>query len=116
MKLFVIVIPFLVSCSWISSDFDESEYLLLSQLKVITDWSDSCNPNEINSMKMLSRTLVVYSKGRLNSNISEIYQQINALVEELSNNKTPNDTYCAIKREYISTIVDKTLNVYGDRL
>lgn len=118
--LFVISIT---SCSFgqfIPSGFDNVEFDRLAELNVISkpssDKQEWCNKEKIERILVQSEVLSVYSRYTLNSNIAEIYKEINDLADEMSQKETPSAMYCKLKRQSIHDITEKALEVFGGRI
>lgn len=102
-------------CSLIPSKFDNVEFGYLSELRVTSTLSNTCDKQEITQMKYLSGVLSVYSSNTLNKNISDIYVELYELTTELSQRSDPSATYCRLKRKNITEVADHALEVFGKR-
>jgi len=123
--LTLITLTFVVAgCSnfskFIPSGFDSTEFDRLAELHVVStsplvgdNW---CRSADINRMHFLSEILLTYSKYTLNTNISDIYTEINSLTDELRQAEEPSPVYCKLKRENISNATQGALEVFGKRV
>ena len=127
-KLFLglVTILMLSACSnltkWIPSDFDNAEFRTLAELNVVSKTTNYgwCSQEEVFDIDMLSGVLVVYSKYRLNDNITGIYSNIDFIVGGLHDRVSqpgtpPSDAYCKLKRTQIAEDTEKVLEIFGDR-
>jgi len=97
-------------------DFDNVEFGKLAELRVISNFSSTCQPGELKRLVYYSRVLKQYSKNTLNANISSIYDEINSLSEELYVRENPSAGYCKIKRRNITMVIDAALETFGGRV
>jgi hypothetical protein len=118
--LSVIGLILLTGCSSIQnlmpSNFDNAEFMQLSEMRTAADWSPTCHPGEIKRITYISRTLQTYSGNTLNPNIAKIYSEINSLAEELYKRENPSEGYCKIKRKNIVVAIDSALEIFGGRV
>ena len=102
--------------NFMPSNFDNAEFMQLAELKTAANWSTTCHPGELKRMAYISRTLNTYSANTLNANITNIYDGINSLVEELYARENPSEGYCKIKRQNIVLAIDSALDTFGGRV
>ena len=104
------------SLNQLPNKFDNVEYRDLVELNVLSKWSETCSPTEIERMDYLGNILKTYSKGTLNDNVAEIYSEVSSLTSELRARENPSQIYCKLKRENITIATEKAIEIFGGRL
>ena len=106
--------------NWIPEKYDAVEFNRLAELHVISsgkvrDDMVWCLPSELKYIRYNSEVLAVYAEHTLKERIAEIYTEIADLATELATRKDPSEAYCRIKRNNISELTYRALEVYGQR-
>ena len=106
--------------NWIPEKYDAVEFNRLAELHVIATGSARdqmvwCMPSELKYIRYNSQVLAVYAEHTLKDRIAEIYAEIADLAQELASRQEPSEAYCRIKRNNISELTYRALEVYGQR-
>jgi hypothetical protein len=93
MKYSAITLAFIASvlaaCNSMPNRYDNVEYMHLVYLNIAADNQEGCNRLESESLVFYAKVLSKYTANVTNKNISDIYNQLLSLTQELAQRENP---------------------------